>query len=420
MRIKTIILSACTIMACGTFSACDDIVEYNDNPYDPYKSDGVPIITGIYDAKTEKSENIISEGSLSQMIRIEGENLSHVKSISFNGIEVDKSHIYAESGKCLVTIPRKTPKQADNKLVYITEKGSVTYDFKVTFPSININNIENEFAKPGSTVLVCGDFGLYNLGRDNMKVYVGDKECSIGDTTFVSDTQTNLMLTIPKDAPDCQGIRFVYTKPDGVQGETLIPYRMYQYSIMPQVIGEDGLYTDDLAGWWNNDTKEAFTDGTKSGDPESLGYHFFHIKGEYSAWCWQSFGWKTDWQNADATLHPENYELKFELWNEPSHPFYNSINDNENADGYIWSINDSPEFEWNISRGTRYNTNGKWVTISLPLSDVAGNGLTQVVEGQQNFMNVNFVIQPCDEENDWELDFAIANIRIQPKSQNTK
>ena len=37
---------------------------------------------------------------------------------------------------------------------------------------------------------------------------------------------------------------------------------------------------------------------------------------------------------------------------------------------------------------------------------------------QQNFMNVNFVLQPCDEENDWELQFAIANIRIQPKNLN--
>ena len=55
--------------------------------------------------------------------------------------------------------------------------------------------------------------------------------------------------------------------------------------------------------------------------------------------------------------------------------------------------------------------------MTLSLEDVAKNGLLQVTDPtQQNFMNVNFVIQPCDEDNDWELQFAIANIRIQPKN----
>ena len=402
-------------MAMGVFTSCQDIVDYESK--DLYAANGAPEISAIYDATTVEDEAPISVGELSQMIRIVGKNLSHVKSITFNGIPVDKSHIYAESEKCVVTIPRTTPEVADNKLVYTTDLGSTTQDFEVTFPAISVNDMENEFAKPGSTVTIRGDFGLYNLGKDNLTVKVGDKECVVGDTTYINPTQTDITITIPQDAPDCKGLDFSYMKPDGVEGHTLVPYRMYQYSIMPVFRNEDGSRNDDLAGWWNTDTKEAVVEVSQPGGPEDPGHPYFYINDVYEAWCWQSFGWKTDWQNADATAHPENYVMKFEIWTDPNHPLPISINDNANADGFIWSINDADSYEWNVSRGTQYNTHGKWVTMTLSLEDVAKNGLLQVTDPtQQNFMNVNFVIQPCDEDNDWELQFAIANIRIQPKN----
>ena len=302
----------------GVFTSCQDIVDYESK--DLYAANGAPEISAIYDATTVEDEAPISVGELSQMIRIVGKNLSHVKSITFNGIPVDKSHIYAESEKCVVTIPRTTPEVADNKLVYTTDLGSTTQDFEVTFPAISVNDMENEFAKPGSTVTIRGDFGLYNLGKDNLTVKVGDKECVVGDTTYINPTQTDITITIPQDAPDCKGLDFSYMKPDGVEGHTLVPYRMYQYSIMPVFRNEDGSRNDDLAGWWNTDTKEAVVEGSQPGGPEDPGHPYFYINDVYEAWCWQSFGWKTDWKNADATAHPENYVMKFEIWTDPNHP----------------------------------------------------------------------------------------------------
>ena len=414
---KYIYIIGVMAMAMGTLSSCQDIVDY-ETP-DLYSANGAPEISAIYDATTVEDKNPIEGGELSQMIRLVGKNLSHVKSITFNGIPVDKSHIYAESNKCVVTIPRTTPEVADNKLVYTTELGSTTRDFEVSFPSISINDMENEFAKPGSTVTIRGDFGLYNLGKDNLTVKVGDKECTVGDPTYITPTQTDITITIPQDAPDCKGLDFSYAKPDGTEGHTLVPYRMYQYSVMPVFKNDDGSRNDDLAGWWNDETKAAVVEGTQPGGPEDPGHPYFYIDDIYEAWCWQAFGWKTDWRNADATAHPENYVLKFEMWTDPNHPFPISVNDNANADGFIWSFNDADSYEWNVSRGTKYNTNGKWITQTLSLEDVAKNGLMQVLDPtQQNFMNVNFVLQPCDEENDWELQFAIANIRIQPKNLN--
>ena len=199
----------------GVFTSCQDIVDYESK--DLYAANGAPEISAIYDATTVEDEAPISVGELSQMIRIVGKNLSHVKSITFNGIPVDKSHIYAESEKCVVTIPRTTPEVADNKLVYTTDLGSTTQDFEVTFPAISVNDMENEFAKPGSTVTIRGDFGLYNLGKDNLTVKVGDKECVVGDTTYINPTQTDITITIPQDAPDCKGLDFSYMKPDALR-----------------------------------------------------------------------------------------------------------------------------------------------------------------------------------------------------------
>ena len=103
-----------TVMA---MASCSDVVDIPS--YDPYSCDGAPVIEAIYDAQdVSETPQAITGGVLNQMIKIKGKNLSHVKSISFNGLEVDVRHAaYAESDFCNVTIPRKIPENVTDELI---------------------------------------------------------------------------------------------------------------------------------------------------------------------------------------------------------------------------------------------------------------------------------------------------------------
>lgn len=116
---KTIYLrkTGLALITAIAFAACSDVVDVPS--YDPYSCNGAPVIEAIYDAQdVSETPQAITGGVLNQMIKIKGKNLSHVKSISFNGLEVDvRSAAYAERDFCNVTIPRKIPEDVTNKLI---------------------------------------------------------------------------------------------------------------------------------------------------------------------------------------------------------------------------------------------------------------------------------------------------------------
>ena len=102
-------MAGAAVITAVMMASCSDVVDIPQ--HDPYASNGAPVIEAIYDAQdASATPQVITGGVLNQMIKIKGKNLSHVKSISFNGLEVDVRHAaYAESDFCNVTIPRKIP-----------------------------------------------------------------------------------------------------------------------------------------------------------------------------------------------------------------------------------------------------------------------------------------------------------------------
>lgn len=83
MKIKSIVLS---VIVASVLPSCSDVVNYNDDVNDIFASDGAPVINAIYAVDDTESALPLEKGSLNQMIRIEGKNLSHVKELTFNGI----------------------------------------------------------------------------------------------------------------------------------------------------------------------------------------------------------------------------------------------------------------------------------------------------------------------------------------------
>ena len=131
-----------------------------------------------------------------------------------------------------------------------------------------------------------------------------------------------------------------------------------------------GNFDGDL-GWWNDWGRGLVTDGTKDGDPVSLGYQFLRLTGTFGAWDWNSTGFGCNWRWLDASANPENYVVKFEVWTNSSNPFYSyGTNDvyNDKNGGYCFTLNNGeprrqfdPVSEFNLT-----NTYGKWVTVAMP------------------------------------------------------
>lgn len=92
-----------------------------------------------------------------------------------------------------------------------------------------------------------------------------------------------------------------------------------------------------------------------------------------------STGFGCNWRWLDASAHPENYVVKFEVCTNSSNPF-NNYGDNgasgSKNGGYNFTLqaggNGRCQFD-PVSMGIS-NTYGNWVTVSLPLTDVLQGG----------------------------------------------
>ena len=381
-------------------TACSDVVNYEDSLVNNTSNDGAPMITAIYDVQDTAYVNALKEGTLNQMLRITGQNLAQVKSVSFNGIDVDVRNVYATTTAAFVKIPRQIPESVDNKLVYTTSQGSLAYDFSVNIPSMECNGLANEFALPGSSVEMEGEyFDLYGFGQEGSgaTITISNKDSAYSKTVEIDSlTEEYMGVVIPKDAPQNSVITLTWTESGNKQMTKSVPYRYSKY-----------LLFDDLrnVGWWDSATLNYITDGKSDGDPESLGWPFFRIKGPFSQWSWNSFGGGANWPNIDCTANPADYVFKFEVCNASSYPFYDS-----GDYGYMFSINNGGNYVWNPSAGISFNTYGQWRTISIPLDKVANAG---VVVGN-TWSNFVFTMQP-NSDGGWNVDHSFANFRIEPK-----
>ena len=408
------------LMAAALFSACNDVVDVNYP--DRYTNHGAPSITGIYDVQDTGHVSALSSGTLNQMLRIEGANLANVKKITFNGLEVDVRQVYAESGESFVKIPRKIPEHVTDTLVYETNEGKTALYFPVSIPHVELEGLSNEFALQGSEVQLNGDFfDLYNFNdtTDNSPVSITITNSEQGYSQKIhtdSCSETFTSIRIPKDCPDNSLITFRW-KEMGKDMSKTVPYRMTSALLFGDLTGD--------LGWWNDWGKNLVTDGSKSGDPQSLGMSFLRIKGTFDSWSWNSTGIGCNWPSQDFTDHPENYVLKFEVCTNSSTPFAdygaNGASGSQNG-GYYFDFNTAgvSRHQWDpVSTGLR-NTYSKWITVSIPLDKLCevkqdDGTIKHVLPAQGSWAALEFVMQPNNNEG-WTVDHSFGQFRIEPKN----
>lgn len=409
INIKNISLSAMAILA---FASCSDVVDYSVP--DRTTNSGAPAISQIYDVQDTGYVAPLNGGVLNQMIHIKGQNLANAKKIRFNDVDVDVRQVYATTDEAWVKIPRVIPGVQNDILLYETDKGTTEIKFPVSIPSVEIEGLKNEFALQGNQVQITSDYmDLYGFNDTTetspAKVYIENVDAGYRKEIHCdSCSEKFTSIVIPKDCPDNSLIHFSWHEISGDKTATL-PYRMTDQLMF-------GNFNGDL-GWWNDWGKGLVTDGTNSGDPESLGFGFLRVKGTYDAWSWNSTGFGCNWKWLDASAHPENYVLKFEVATNSSNPF-NNYGDNgasgSKNGGYNFTLQAGGEGRCQfdpVSMGIN-NTYGKWVTVSIPLTDVLKGGSLPTAENQ--WIALEFVMQP-NTADAWNVDHCFGQFRIEPK-----
>lgn len=409
INIKNISLSAMAILA---FASCSDVVDYSVP--DRTTNSGAPAISQIYDVQDTGYVAPLNGGVLNQMIHIKGQNLANAKKIRFNDVDVDVRQVYATTDEAWVKIPRVIPGVQNDILLYETDKGTTEINFPVSIPSVEIEGLKNEFALQGNQVQITSDYmDLYGFNDTTetspAKVYIENVDAGYRKEIHCdSCSEKFTSIVIPKDCPDNSLIHFSWHEISGDKTATL-PYRMTDQLMF-------GNFNGDL-GWWNDWGKGLVTDGTNSGDPESLGFGFLRVKGTYDAWSWNSTGFGCNWKWLDASAHPENYVLKFEVATNSSNPF-NNYGDNgasgSKNGGYNFTLQAGGEGRCQfdpVSMGIN-NTYGKWVTVSIPLTDVLKGGSLPTAENQ--WIALEFVMQP-NTADAWNVDHCFGQFRIEPK-----
>lgn len=409
INIKNISLSAMAILA---FASCSDVVDYSVP--DRTTNSGAPAISQIYDVQDTGYVAPLNGGVLNQMIHIKGQNLANAKKIRFNDVDVDVRQVYATTDEAWVKIPRVIPGVQNDILLYETDKGTTEINFPVSIPSVEIEGLKNEFALQGNQVQITSDYmDLYGFNDTTetspAKVYIENVDAGYRKEIHCdSCSEKFTSIVIPKDCPDNSLIHFSWHEISGDKTATL-PYRMTDQLMF-------GNFNGDL-GWWNDWGKGLVTDGTNSGDPESLGFGFLRVKGTYDAWSWNSTGFGCNWKWLDASAHPENYVLKFEVATNSSNPF-NNYGDNgasgSKNGGYNFTLQAGGKGRCQfdpVSMGIN-NTYGKWVTVSIPLTDVLKGGSLPTADGQ--FIALELVMQP-NTADAWNVDHSFGQFRIEPK-----
>ena len=401
-------------MALLALVSCSDVVDYKIP--DRTSNHGAPVISNIYDVQDTGFVAPLSVGVLNQMLHIKGENLANVKRVRFNDVEVDVRQVYATTTDAWVKIPRVVPTTQDDELVYETNVDSVKMTFPISIPSVKIDGLKNEFALQGNQVQINSEYmDLYGFSDTTetspASVYIENIEASYRKELHCdSCSEQFTSIVIPEDCPDNSLIHFTWHELSGDK-TAAIPYRMTNQLMF-------GNFDGDL-GWWNDWGKGLVTDGGNSGDPKSLGYNFLRIKGAFDAWSWNSTGLGCSWKWFDASAHPENYVLKFEVCTNSSNPF-NNYGDNGTSGskngGYNITLQDGGDGRCQfdpVSMGIS-NTYGNWVTVTIPLKDVMMGGSLPAEDGEL-WVALELVMQP-NTADAWNVDHSFGQFRIEPKN----
>ena len=399
MNIKNIngaLFAMALVAASAGFTSCED------EP-DKYEvAGGTPTIDYVRPVDAASKDSLLTAASLNNTICIVGRNLRSVTKINFNDQAAVLNTSYMTDNTIIVTVPKAIPNKVSDKIYFITSKqDTVAYDFKTIVPAPVINSMSNEWAAAGEEVTIKGD---YFLDYDNspLTIKVGENYTIPYEDLKIS--QNNIRFNIPEDMPKHEPI-YITT----INGTTKAGFRYMDNRGMlfdfdtPWKEGGDVLGNN---GWH---ARTITSDATSlSGNYMVLGETAMGSDGAWNDGNFSFEYWPGSWQDPETySSRPrmqdladfsdwQNMSLKFEMcipkdngWSAaPMQIYFGSVTQVSNGAagtkdiyGNVLAGANNTFFHdqgklaralympWQNTEDKLYNTEGKWVTVTIPLAD---------------------------------------------------
>jgi hypothetical protein len=399
MNIKNIngALFAMALVAAGAgFTSCED------EP-DKYEvTGGTPTIDYVRPVDAASKDSLLTAASLNNTICIVGRNLRSVTQINFNDQSAVLNTSYMTDNTIIVTVPKAIPNEVSDKIYFITSKqDTVAYDFKTIVPAPTINSMSNEWAAPGEEVTIKGDYFL-DYDDSHLTIKVGDNYTIPYEDLKIS--QNSIRFNMPEDMPKHEPITITT-----INGTTKAGFRYMDNRGMlfdfdtPWKEGRDVLGNN---GWHN---RTITSDGTSlSGNYMVLGETAMGADGGWNDSNFSFEYWPGSWQDPETySSRPrmqdladfsdwKNMSLKFEMcipkdnsWSAaPMQIYFGSVAQVSLGNAGVKDIYGNVlaganntflkeqgklaraiYMPWQNTEDKLYNTEGKWVTVTIPLAN---------------------------------------------------
>lgn len=399
MNIKNIngALFAMALVAAGAgFTSCED------EP-DKYEvTGGTPTIDYVRPVDAASKDSLLTAASLNNTICIVGRNLRSVTKINFNDQSAVLNTSYMTDNTIIVTVPKAIPNEVSDKIYFITNKqDTVAYDFKTIVPAPTINSMSNEWAAPGEEVTIKGDYFL-DYDDSHLTIKVGDNYTIPYEDLKIS--LNSIRFNMPEDMPKHEPITITT-----INGTTKAGFRYMDNRGMlfdfdtpwkegGEVLGNNG---------WHNRT--ITSDGTSlSGNYMVLGETAMGSDGKWNDGNFSFEYWPGSWQDPETySSRPrmqdladfsdwKNMSLKFEMcipkdnsWSAaPMQIYFGSVAQVSLGNAGVKDIYGNVlaganntflkeqgklaraiYMPWQNTEDKLYNTEGKWVTVTIPLAN---------------------------------------------------
>lgn len=399
MNIKNIngaLFAMALVAASAGFTSCED------EP-DKYEvAGGTPTIDYVRPVDAASKDSLLTEASLNNTICIVGRNLRSVTQINFNDQAAVLNTSYMTDNTIIVTVPKTIPGKVTDKIYFITNnKDTLDYDFKTVVPAPTINGMSNEWAAPGEEVTIKGDYFL-DYDDSHLNIKVGENYTIPYEDLKIS--LNSIHFNMPEDMPKHEPI-YITT----INGTTKAGFRYMDNRGMlfdfdtPWKEGGDVLGNN---GWHN---RTITSDGTSlSGNYMVLGETAMGADGAWNDGNFSFEYWPGSWQDPETySSRPrmqdladfsdwKNMSLKFEMcipkdnsWSAaPMQIYFGSVTQVTNGAagvkdiyGNVLAGANNTFFKeqgkqaralympWQNTEDKLYNTEGKWVTVTIPLAN---------------------------------------------------
>ena len=408
-------------------SAALTVTSCKDQPEAYEIADGTPSINFIRPVSAESRDSIITAASMQSTICIVGNNLRSITGLLFNDQKAVLNTSYMTDNTLIVTVPNGIPEKVTDKIYMATQNNdTVSYDFHVIIPAPTVASMSNEWAAPGEEVTIIGD---YFLDYADFPITVNFGETQLPRSAITSISKTRITFTMPDNMPKEQiSVTSIYGTTKGAFKYYDTRGLLFDFDtpcMTGTVLGNNG--------WHPRDIIE---------DETSLSGKFLVLggvaMGEDGAWNDGNFSfeyWAGDYGNPESyPNHPRicdladftdfsNLNLKFEMnipkdnaWSAaPMQIYFGSVAQISNTGAGVKDIYGNTlagtnntffreqsklsralYMPWKDTEDLLYHTDGKWVTVTIPLADFIydydGNKMTSTLQSEADFGSFNIFI----------------------------